>query len=91
MNFKLTVRVNPNTSSRSAQWREDHLKVNLKSPPEEGRANEELIEFLSDLFNHDSQQVELINGHRNSQKTVMLHGLERETLVDTIKSLDSKN
>lgn len=87
MNFRLTVRVNPNTSQQRAVWKGEFLKVNLTSPPEDGRANDELIEYLSELFDLDKSQVELDRGRTSPDKELLLNDVDRDDLVNQITEL----
>lgn len=85
--FRLSVRVNPNTSRQKAVWKGDFLKVNLTSPPEDGKANEELVEFLGELFDIDSGLITLERGSTSSEKELLLEGIDRESLVRRISQL----
>jgi len=58
----------------------DGLKVRLKSPPVEGRANRELIEILSDELNIPKSNVEIISGKTSKNKLVRLRGVGMERL-----------
>lgn len=86
--FTLSVKVNPDSSQRMARWKGDFLKVNLRSVPREGRANEELVEYLEEIFDLEAGDVVLVSGHRSPRKTVELHNLDRNRLVSTIRSLE---
>ncbi len=87
MNFRLTVRVNPNTSRRRAVRRDDFLKVNLTVPPEDGRANRELRTYLADIFGIDVEQVRIVGGETAREKDLLLKGLDRKTLVKRLGDL----
>jgi len=87
MNFRLTVRVNPNTSRQRAVWKGEFLKVNLTSPPEDGRANEELEAYLADLFDLKRSQVELDRGHAATDKELLLCNVDREHVLNQITEL----
>ena len=60
----LAVRVNPNArrSGFEGLWNQSHLKVALTAPPVDGKANEALIEFLSDFFNLRKSAITLVSG-----------------------------
>lgn len=53
----------------------DRLKVKIKSPPVEGKANECLIEFLADLLNVSRSSVTLLSGETSRQKKLHVRGL----------------
>ncbi|MGM0380590.1 MAG: DUF167 domain-containing protein [bacterium] len=87
MDFRMKVKVNPGSSQQKLIWRGDFLKVNLTAPPEEGAANRQLIELIADNFDLKNDDVELIRGETSENKTVMLHNLNRETLVRKMNDL----
>lgn len=51
------------------------LKVRLHSPPADGAANEELIEFLASELGIAKRAVRIISGHSSRGKTVQLDGV----------------
>jgi hypothetical protein len=54
------------------------LKIRLRAPPIEGRANEELVEFLADLFDLPKRSVEILRGETGRTKTVEIRGVSLE-------------
>lgn len=50
----------------------DRLKVRLKAPPVDGKANAELIRFIAEFFNLKLKDVEIISGERSRQKDVRI-------------------
>jgi uncharacterized protein (TIGR00251 family) len=87
MKFTLSVKVNPGSSKRTFEWRNDHLKVNLKSPPVDGEANDELLDAVEELFGLESGNVILKRGRTSTNKTLLLKGISRNELTDTLKTL----
>jgi uncharacterized protein (TIGR00251 family) len=57
----------------------DRLKVKIKSPPVDGKANECLTEFIAELLNLNRSAVELIKGETSRQKQLLIHGMNPET------------
>ncbi|MBX2988487.1 MAG: YggU family protein [Bdellovibrionaceae bacterium] len=51
------------------------LKIRIQAPPIDGRANEELIEFLADVLGLAKRQLSLVRGDGARQKTVDISGL----------------
>ncbi len=71
------VKVEPRSSKRKlAGLHADALKVKLTSPPVEGKANEELIEFLSETFSIRKSAVRILKGSSSKQKLVLIEGLK---------------
>lgn len=48
------------------------LKIHLKNPPVEGKANRELISLLSTMFEIPQDKIEIIRGKFQRNKTVKL-------------------
>ena len=53
----------------------DRLKVKVAAPPEKGRANEELLEFLARSLNVPRKVVHLASGATSRAKVVAVHDL----------------
>ncbi len=47
---------------------DDTLKIRLKAIPEKGRANEELIRFLSKSLSIQRSEISIISGHTDTRK-----------------------
>jgi len=58
----------------------DALKIKVTSPPVEGRANEEIVEFLAETLGIKKGQVAIVSGHASRQKTVAITGCNRHEL-----------
>lgn len=73
----LEIKAVPN-APRSAVvgWLGDALKVKVHAPALEGRANEELCEFLADTLALPRRAVTLLRGDKSRQKVVRLEGLD---------------
>ncbi len=53
----------------------DRLKIKIKSPPVDGKANECLVEYLADALSLSRSSVELVKGDASRQKQVRVYGL----------------
>ncbi len=60
------------------------LKCYLKSAPEKGRANAELVKFLSKSLGYPQDDVELIGGEISRKKRLKIH---RQLTYDQFKEL----
>ncbi|MDD5472705.1 MAG: DUF167 domain-containing protein [Candidatus Methanoperedens sp.] len=67
-------------------WRK-RIEVRLSERAQKGKANAELISFLSGLFNVHSRNVRIIAGLTNSKKSVKITGANA---VDVLKVLSEK-
>jgi uncharacterized protein (TIGR00251 family) len=73
----LEIKAVPNAPrSEVVGWLGDALKVKVHAPALEGRANEELCEFLADTLALSRRAVTLLRGDKSRQKVVRLDGLD---------------
>jgi uncharacterized protein (TIGR00251 family) len=67
----LTVKVKPNSKQQSIQEQPDgSLMVHLKSPPVDGKANQELIVLLAKKFNLSKSSIAIKSGFSSRNKLV---------------------
>ncbi|HEY1080466.1 MAG TPA: DUF167 family protein [Bdellovibrio sp.] len=52
------------------------IKIKITAPPIDGRANEDLIEYLSDLFDVPKRDIILAKGETGRHKTVDIAGVD---------------
>jgi uncharacterized protein (TIGR00251 family) len=75
----LDVRVIPNAPrSEVVGWHGGALKVKVHAPALEGRANEELCEFLAGELGLPKRDVTLMRGAKSRQKVLRIAGLASE-------------
>ncbi|HYC72972.1 MAG TPA: DUF167 domain-containing protein [Opitutaceae bacterium] len=73
----LEVKVTPNAPrDELAGWLGAALKVKLRAPALEGRANEALVTFLADRLGLPRRAVTLVHGGKSRQKVVRIDGLD---------------
>lgn len=53
-----------------------NLKVKVHAPPVDGKANKELIDFLSEIFDVPKSHIEILSGETSSNKKVKIIGEE---------------
>ena len=71
----LTVKVQPGAKTDALTGVEDGaLKVRLKAPAIEGRANERLRAFLAECFRTSKTRVEIVRGKTGRLKQVRITG-----------------
>jgi len=77
----INVRVDPRSSSSGIRGGYGNgLKVKIKSPPVEGRANKELIEVLSEELGIPKGDIEIVSGKSSRNKVVRLKGISPERI-----------
>jgi uncharacterized protein (TIGR00251 family) len=66
------------------------LKVAVTAPPEDGRANQALLEALRDALSLKRSQVELLSGATGRDKRFLIRGLAKADLEQRVSALLSK-
>ncbi len=65
------VKVKPNSKQQSIKEETDgSFTVNLKSPPVDGKANDELIRVLAEKFNVPKSKIRIKSGLSSRQKLI---------------------
>lgn len=49
------------------------LKIRIHAAPEHGKATARLITFLSEELNTSEENIELVSGHTNTRKQLVIH------------------
>lgn len=83
----IEVRVQPSAGrSGTAGEQAGALKIKLLSPPEDGKANKELIKMLSKSLKIPAANIEIVSGEKSRQKRVRFSGIDRLALENFIKN-----
>ena len=87
----LDVRIQPRAKQNEiAGIMGNRLRIRIKSPPVDGKANNALIKFLAQQFAVAAAKVELISGHnkRNKRIAIYLPATQPEWFLSLIKQAD---
>ena len=57
------------------------MRVRIAAPPVRGKANRELLSFLSQLLGVSQSSLAIIRGHTSRNKTVAVSGLSQEEIL----------
>ena len=70
----LAVRVVPNAKREEIAgiWNNTHLKIALRAPAHDDKANKALVEFLADYLHTAKQNIILISGHKQRTKQIKI-------------------
>jgi len=60
------------------------LKIRLKAPPVEGKANQALIRFLARVFGIPKRRIEILSGLTSRRKSIYISGVEPEEASRTL-------
>jgi uncharacterized protein (TIGR00251 family) len=65
-------------------WRKA-IEAHLTEEPSRGRANRQLIEELARTLNIAGQKVEVLSGHKNARKLLLVKGMAKEEAISALK------
>lgn len=60
------------------------LRIKISAPPVKGKANRELIAFLSQLLGTSKDNISIIKGHTARNKVVAIDGLSKESALELL-------
>lgn len=86
---EIQLRAQPNAkqSAIAGVWNETHLKIMLKAPPVDGKANEALIRFMADFCGVPKKNVSFLSGDSAREKRLFIMGVSLETLQQKIDAV----
>lgn len=83
----ITVRVYPNATKNGVVGFSDGVwQVRVAAPPIKGKANKELISFLSKVLGVGRSSLSITKGHTTRSKLITVDGLTQEELMKRISS-----
>ena len=69
----IKVKVNPSSSKiQVSKMADGTVKVNLTASPEDGEANKQLLEVLSDKYKIDLSRIKIKRGRTSQRKIVVI-------------------
>jgi uncharacterized protein (TIGR00251 family) len=78
----ISVRVTPRSSKdQLLGWQDGVLRVKLRAPPVDGRANEALCRYLASLLGVAASDVEVVSGTTARAKRLRVRGLSLEAVM----------
>lgn len=78
----------PGSSKNTIKIREDDiLLIHISAPPVKGKANEKLIELLSDWLMIHKKEIEIVKGENSREKLIKLSTQYKELLETKIEEL----
>ncbi len=79
---RITCRIQPRAGrSKVKDVQGGSVRIALAAPPVDGRANEELRDFLSDKLDIPKSAVSIVHGDKGRDKIVACAGVDRATVI----------
>jgi len=74
--LRISVTVSPGSVKPGInQIKDREFRVKVKSPPEKGKANKEVIERLAEYFSISKSQVSILRGHTSRKKIIEIKSI----------------
>ena len=85
----ITVQVQPGASrNQIARYADGVLHVRIAAPPVRGKANRELIAFLSDILSVSRSSISIEKGHTSRRKVIAVEDMEQGEVMERIEGLE---
>ena len=65
----------------------DALKLKVRAPAREGKANRAVLDLLSDLLEVGKAQLEITSGHSSRSKRLLISGVTPEDIASRVRNL----
>ena len=69
--IKLQIKVSANSKKNSIEFFDDFIKLKISKPAVDGKANKEIIKYLSDILNLPKNNIQILNGEKSSLKMLL--------------------
>jgi len=86
---KISLRVYPNAARNEVVFINGVLQVRVAAPPVKGKANKELITFLSQELGINKATLAIIKGHTSRSKVITIDGLSQEEVIQRLSPKQS--
>ena len=67
-------------------FKEGILRLKITAPPEKGKANKELISFLSQRLDIPKTKLQIVKGQASRDKVITLEGLSQDEVMRRLSS-----
>jgi hypothetical protein len=85
--LRLAVKVTPNAGRNEIiGFKEDVLQVRIAAPPDKGKANKELTDFLSERCGIRKSSIAIIKGLTSRNKVLSIDGISKDELIKHISA-----
>ncbi|TFG12996.1 hypothetical protein EU537_07655 [Candidatus Thorarchaeota archaeon] len=84
--MRVVVRPNSNEEDLIREMAEDLIVFDLKSSPQKGKANRELVKRLSSLLEISNSDVVIAAGHLSREKTLVIYGMRPSQVRERLET-----
>ncbi len=69
--IKLPIKVSANSKKNSIEFFDDFIKLKISKPAIDGKANKEIVKYLSEILNLPKNNIQILNGEKSSLKLLL--------------------
>ena len=81
----ITIQIQPNAKRNEVLgFEDDVLRVKIAAPPVKGKANKELIDFLSGLLGVSKGSIIIEKGFTSRRKVIAIYGLSQAKILQRL-------
>lgn len=85
-----TAKITPKAKKNAIGcWMEDTLKISVKAPPDQGKANDELMRFLAQVLGVTIHKITLLTGSTSRLKTIRIDGMQKDEFLERINTRET--
>jgi uncharacterized protein len=82
---KLTVKITSNAPRNQISGVVNGiLRIKIAAPPDKGKANEEMVDFLSKNLRIRKNEIQILRGHTSRNKLIGIVGLDIDTITSRL-------
>ncbi|MFC1943313.1 DUF167 domain-containing protein [Chloroflexota bacterium] len=84
----IVVQVQPNASqNKLARFKEEVWHLRIAAPPIKGKANQELLKFLSDILGIGKENLTIARGMTSKRKVIVIKGLAQNQVMGQLEKV----
>lgn len=88
--FKVIIQVQPNAHENKVdRYKDGIVYLKITAPPIRGKANKEVLAFLSSILNMSKSSLEIVKGETNKKKILAVKGLNQLEFFQKIENVIS--
>ena len=89
--YRLFVKVQPNAGRNELyEFKDGTWKFKIAAPPDKGKANKKLIEFLSDSLGVRKECITIIKGETSHTKVLAVEGIDQKEATAALTAICKK-
>ncbi|RLF27995.1 MAG: YggU family protein [Thermoplasmata archaeon] len=87
----VTLKIHVSTNSKKNlfpagydEWRKS-IEIHVTQPPQDNKANKEIIQIISNFFNTKTENVKIISGKSSREKRIMVLSMSKKEVIDKLR------